>query len=572
MKKRILAALVATIMIVSVFVFASCETDKDNSSDASVSDTSKEETKKELTPKELFSASFTNLSANAGNSSLLDFSQLAKNAKDAVAEFELKINKLSTDGENVTENGAIVLNGSSKTDTESGLASIDLSTTFYGETPTIGILTDGEKTYITDLLGVNEKPIALYAEDPEYESLPEVDADFVVNFVKKASESIEKNVNDDAFVQEIKDVTVAGKNFAGAKVITLTVTDETAKKIAGELIDELLKNEAFKSIYGDDFNKDEILSEIDLPTAVRIVNTVFEEKSIALDIELTLPEPKDDETSDIYDEFEDYSYDIDFDDDEYFGDDEFIYDDEYIDDDDFIYDDEYIDDDDFIYDDEYIDVELPEFNKFVLHANYVNNNFKLDLGPADENGKYYEEHGYLSCAYTLENGNENFVFSVTEFGETTEFIKLSGTYKDEKHEGTLTFDIDGQVISVKYSLSANDNTGSLKLTDLAFVVDGATVSFPFEVVTNYTANETKFDIEGSVKFSMEDVLDIDLDFSLSAEHKDVTLNAVTDYVPMEDFDISVYETAIAEKYPILYTLLESLETNDENYYDDSYIY
>lgn len=547
-------------MLLSVFSLSSCETETDTSSLSSTDESKPEETKKELTPKELFSASLTNLSANASNSSLLDFSQLTKGAKDAIAEFELKINKLSADGENVTENGSIVLNGSSKSDAESGLASVDLSTNIFGETPTIGILTDGEKTYITDLLGVNEKPIALYIEDAEAESLPELNAKLIADLAKKASESIEKNIGDDAFVQEIKDVTIDGKNFTGAKVITLTITDETAKKIAGELIDELLKNEAIKSIYGDDFNKDDILSEAELPSSIRIVNTVFEEKSIALDIELDLPESKDDETSDIYDEFEDYSYDIDFDDDEYFGDDEFIYDDEYI------------DDDDFIYDDEYIDVELPEFNKFVLHASYVNNNFKLDLGPADENGKYYEEHGYLSCAYTLENGNENFVFSVTEFGETTEFIKLSGTYKDKKHEGTLTLDIDGQVISVKYSLSADDNTGSLKLTDLAFVVDGATVSFPFEVVTNYTASETKFDIEGSIKYSMEGVLDVDVEFSLSAEHKDVTLNAVTDYIPMEDFDISEYETVIAEKYPIVYTLLESWGTNDENYYDDSYIH
>lgn len=50
---------------------------------------------------------------------------------------------------------------------------------------------------------------------------------------------------------------------------------------------------------------------------------------------------------------------------------------------------------------------------------------------------------------------------------------------------------------------------------------------------------------------------MDVEFSINAEEKDVTIGAVTDSIPMEEFDISAYEEELMEKYPILFAMFES---------------
>lgn len=529
MKQRILAAFVAIMMILSVFAFSSCKPGDANVNDSSVDEGSKapgkEETKKELTPKELFSASLANAFGEFEAGEILDVLNTEKELKDFAGNVELKINKLEAEGQNLTENGAMSLKGELKVDTANEMIALNLGANIFGEKPSIELVSDGKNTYITDLLGVNEKPIAMptaeeilgaegptdpmdpMAPDVSQPTISKIDKEVITHFFTSAETVINNNFGYDAYVFETKDVTVGGKSFSGAKVITLSVSNEKAKKILGEYLDELLKNEVIKEALGEDASKDNIELE-DLPKEIRIINTIVDEKSVAFDVVVDLPEIEESTESEETIEGE-------------------------------------------------VAVTADGYDAFALHSVYVDGNFDLKFGPVDENGAYMDNAGYLAIVYTLENENENLVFSFTQDGTTEEYVKMVGTKKDGKHDGKFVLDIDGETLSFNYSVKVDENGESLKLDTVTLVSGEETMEIPVEISVSYTYNDTKVSVSGSVKCAIEEEFDIDLEFSINAEEKDVTIGAVTDSIPMEEFDISAYEEELMEKYPIIFAMIES---------------
>ena len=193
MKKRLFAAFTALIMLLSVFAFASCE---DESAEAS-SDVSAEESEKELTPRELFTASIFKTVAdgviNTDNSGDDIWNMLtgSTNAADSVGKLSLSIDK-----------------------------------------PTLGAVVDtaNSKVYYTDLFGLNEKPVLLDASSAvpgvAVNNTAGIDANVIKVVADAVTDVLKKNVTEDMFVSETKDVTVDGKTFQGATVITLDISGE----------------------------------------------------------------------------------------------------------------------------------------------------------------------------------------------------------------------------------------------------------------------------------------------------------------------------------------------------------
>ena len=267
MKKRVLAALTAFVLILSAFAFTSC---------------------KEPTPKELFTDSLTNAIA-AEEDSLLS-KLLSGDVSDQVATFSFNVDKFKVQNQDLASMGKLSLSATASNDVDSGLSKVDMSFDVFGEKPTLGAVVDanGQKIYYTDLLGLNEKPILLEAgaltlgQNVANASVS-LDKEAVSDVVKAISDVLNKNVTEEMFVSETKAVTVDGKEFDGATVITLDLSDEKVKTIAKELVDALLANETIKSMAGDELKYD----ESDLPKSIKLTNTVVDEKAVAFSIEIS---------------------------------------------------------------------------------------------------------------------------------------------------------------------------------------------------------------------------------------------------------------------------------------------
>ena len=228
MNKRILAILIAVMMLLSAFVFAGCNNENG------------EESQKELTAKELFEVSLKNLVASTE-----DIKELPNTSGES--KFELSVDKLLFGETDLTQLGKISFSGTALTGGDKNVqASFELSA--FGETVPMEMIVNDENVFLVDFFGLNDK--AIKVEVPEStgeeagvnsilqkgDKIPEI----LEHVVKSIETVINANFDDSAFSMEDKDDT---------KVITLTVDNEKATKIASELIDELLKNEDIKEMF-----------------------------------------------------------------------------------------------------------------------------------------------------------------------------------------------------------------------------------------------------------------------------------------------------------------------------------
>ncbi len=487
MKKRIFAALTALILAVSALTFTACS---------------------EPTPKELFSESLINAFISEENSFLSNM--LLTEQKDTKSTLMFEIDKFASQGNDLTSFGKIALEGTVLADYDSKLQKTDLSFSFMNEKPTMSVITDLNtgKLFYTDLLGVNKKPILI--EDGQQSPSGDVDlsdvsidAEAITQIIDSLTAVIEKNITETAYTAEEKTVTVDGKTFESATVVTLNITNEMAKTIGKEFTDTLLANEAIKSMIGDDFK----FEEGDVPKSVKFINTVVDEKSVALDVEIELGDKANDDTSEEADDGEE---------------------------------------------------EKPKYNKFAIHANYIDGNFKLDLGPVDANGKYFEEYGYMSAAYTLEGENEKFIFSLTDDGETLELLKIEGTYKENKHEGTATLGIEGTGVGLKYSFTVGESTADLSVGPMTVTNMGQKQEIDLLITASVnTEDKDNPKLNGSIKLNIPGGLDISAKYSIISTVEDVTLQPVTDYETMDQVDMEKLQSDLAKKYPNLYRMFSS---------------
>ena len=219
MNKRLTAILIAVMMLLSAFVFAGCNNDGETS----------EESQKELTAKELFEVSLKNLVASTE-----EIKELPNTSGES--KFELTVDKLLFGETDLTQLGKISLTGTALADGDKNVqSSFELSA--FGEKVPMEMIAKDENVFLVDFFGLNDK--AIKVEVPEtsgeeagvnavLQNSDKVTA-ILEHVVKSIETVINTNFDDSAYSMEDKDDT---------KIITLTIENEKATKIASELIDE----------------------------------------------------------------------------------------------------------------------------------------------------------------------------------------------------------------------------------------------------------------------------------------------------------------------------------------------
>ena len=505
MKKRLFAAFTALIMLLSVFAFASCE-------DEPVTEASSEaESQQELTARELFTASLLKAAisgTNTGDLSLFKDILFGDQSKDTEGKIEVNVNKLSAEGVDLASLGKIGMTADVKADIETESATVDYKITFLGETVDAGIFVEnGTKVYMTNFLGAIEKPVLMQDGSDVIEGgaigspIDEIDPAVIETLLEDIIKAITENVKDEDFTKSTETVTVDGKTIENATVVTLTIGNEASRSILTKITDSINSNEEIVKLFGEELT----LAEDKIPLSAKIVNTVVNEKSVALAVTVECPEDKTDESA--------------------------------------------ASDKDTAEDDD------PEYNKFVVKADYLDGNFNLVLGPANDEGNFFDEHGYIKAAYKLENEKESFVFALIGEGKEQELIKLDGTNKNGERKGKLTFAVDNDGITIDYSISSSENGENMQIGPVTVTNNGEKIELDLIVTASLTETENTMSLSGKIDFAMEGGLDLSADYSVSCEFKDVTFEPINDYVDVEDFDESKIESAFKEKCPTLYQMI-----------------
>ena len=515
MTKRIIAILMSLLMVFSVAVLSACDKTGDGDGSGEESKVSVEN----LSAKELFQLSFTN-TANGSQDQIPD---ILTKAGDLKVKADLKVNKLDVQGQDMTMGKPISLAFDASVDMDGKALEANASAELFGEKPTIGAIINSEGAYVTDLLGVNDKPIGVKFDELLGTIMPEAGANSASDMIAQATQlvdtimaivtnAVEKNITDEAFVKEMKDVTVEGVEFKGAAVVTFTIDKAMTQAIITEIITQISANEDLKALMGDEeIDLTEIEGMLEGFTNVIVTNTISADaETIAMDI--------------------------------------------------------------------IINGDLDGYNGFAMKSTFVGGNCKISVAPVDEKSEFIAEEGILNIAYTLDDaGNEKFVVSFTETDETVEFVKAEGTYNNNKHEGTLTVDVDGSGVSLKYVMEGDLMNGKLTISDLAIAEGGVSNTIPVTVTVEYSMNNTKADMKLSVVANIEGMANIDVSAEISVETSNVTVSAPADAVSINDIDENEamdWLTKIGEKYPTIFSMISSMggSSYDDNYMEDDYYY
>lgn len=246
--KKLTALLLALLMVFTVAALSACK-EKGGESSKTADESSK--TEQTASPKQLFIDSLRELSAESTKlptAGKTDFSGM---------QVSFKANGSVKNGISAIDLGAD-LNGAFDMKNES--FSLDGKLNLLGDTLDVYIGTDGENTYF-DLPGILEKAIRLSSEtDPDDEGATDATVsagmstlplDILNNFptaqfkavADLAKESFEKHLKDEYFTESNKDITVNGKEYKNARVLTLSADNDKCVSLLTALRDEVLLSE-----------------------------------------------------------------------------------------------------------------------------------------------------------------------------------------------------------------------------------------------------------------------------------------------------------------------------------------
>lgn len=528
MKKRILAVLLAAMMVLSMTLLAGCDSlfgkDKDD-----------DESDKELTTKELFEESIENLFET-----LKADAKLGAVANEEVKPFEsdisFKVTKLDIGGMDMTSLSNIELTGKVLYENENKL-NAKLSLSALGENVPLEYSVIDGVTYAIDLFGVNDKPIKMapaaigdYGEGANEaletaEKMPAI-MELVYNTFSKV---IEANLDDELFTAETKDVKVLATDFAKAKVITLTFDSEKIGKIANEILAELLKDNDFVEMLGEDFDKEEFAESLKDIKEFKLVNTIVDDKTVGFDVYLTALE-------EVVPEVEENITDLAATAEESAADESVAEDSD------------------------------KEESTFAIKLGFIKNNNETAFGATagflvKETGEFDAEETVLSLEFSENATDMKAVLKIVDDMGTQEPFKVEATINNGRYDGSISIEADTTVI-IGFSAEFGKERTNL-------IIDGVTVKdgeetvqeIPMTVAININKDGSA---DGSIKLSVENQMTIEAEYTIGIEYKDVTIPAVTDSISMDEVDGDKLLTDIQTKYPTLAGLLGSLGGNSGN--------
>jgi hypothetical protein len=349
--------------------------------------------------------------------------------------------------------------------------------------------------------------------------------EFIIETITKA---FENNFSEDKFQKETKTVTVDGKEFSDATVLTLVVDSEILKSFVDEVLTEFLANETFMEMMDDEqFEKEDVLEALNDFGSITFVNTVVDNKTVALDINIKA-----------------------------------------------LADDVEVED----YDEDGVAADTRNGLQAAIKCSFVDGNFKIHFGPTDENGEFDLEQGTLKIEYTVEDGDELLeVFMENPNGKEV-FLTAEGTYENGKHEGTLTANAEGSELSFDYMLKGDLLNGGFAISNFKMQSQGETQELPFEIAIDYNIGTKKTSYSVAVKGDVEGV-EFDIKMSVSCEYTDVSISVPSSVMSMEDITedtLDDWMEELQDKFPKIIEFIEEASqnsngpTSEKNYGDDYY--
>ncbi len=540
MSKRILAILLSLLLVLSVCFTTACKDKSDSSEDGSASseatnsEASDESSLAELEAKDLLLNSLENLAEDAipqfpsveipeGE---IDFSDF----EDVKAAAKLDINKLNISGTDYTNGSPLNINADAVIDFDSLGIEANADISYMGENPTASAVTDANGIYITDLLSVYENNLFIPA--PIGEALEELKSQYDAEAVIGAQDAvkavvgvigaaIDNNIPDEAYTKETKDVVINGMEFKNSTVVSLTVSAETAEKIATEVINGVFEIEFIVKIaeaqgYTAEEAKNSLLEGIDMGEFQSVeINAIIDEEGNIAGAEFIAVFAEDEVLS--------------------------------------------------------------------IRIASANGNLSLKIGLIDDKGEYLPEHEIIYIDYTYDETtkSERLAIGFSEDGVDADLIKIEGTFDGSKHEGVFYLTADDIAISFKYMVEKSDNTLTVNIKDIT----ASYITIPVDLTIIISTDENKVALTVAAKVSMNPFVDIDVALDVKIETTEAEITVPSEFVNAEDLseeDLAQLVSDVQTKYPNTVALIEQIADlfapvedypmDDDIYYDEDFTF
>ncbi len=502
MKKRVFAFLMAALLVLSSLLLAGCENKTDDSDD--VNSTDESINVENLSAKELFGISIF-------NSVLGSTPEVPDVVTDADSGVSMKvsadINKLTVEGQDITNGKPLTAEFELKADIEKMIAEIKANASVLGDKLSADAVISTNGIYVVDVLGINGSPISIPLDElgidkdmidqilEQSTAMTDKATKAIEKYITDIVESINKNISDDKFVSENKDVTVDGKEFKGAKVITFTVDAETAKALVSDVITALAENDDLLELMEmpkpTDEELEETLTEMkesldEVFGSIEVVNTVVGSESVAFDVKINFNQVSKSASATDGGEVK-------------------------------------------------YEEQITPYT-FGLKSTFVDSNANIKLGFIDGNGEFVAEDGYFVYDYKLNGENESLKLALVEEDGETVILELNGTLKNGKHEGTLALSPEMGGVSIKYAFEEKANGGKLSISQITVKEGSTSVSIDLDLAIDYKVTDSEISMKVDVKFDMEDEVSIDASFAISFTSGNVNINEPSNSMSYKEID------------------------------------
>lgn len=513
--KKLTALLLALLMVFSVAALSACKGNESDGSKTPSDESSK--TTEAASAKQLFIDSLRELSAESTKlptTDKTDFSgmQMSFNANGSVNYGEMSIDL-----------GADI---SGAFDMKNNAFSVDGKLKLLGDTLDLYLGTDGENTYI-DLPGILEKAIRLSSEaDPDEDddtdatvsvgvsSLP---LDILNNFptaefqavIELAKESLEKHIKDEYFTESNKDITVNGKEYKNARVLTLSADNDKCVALLTALRDEVLLSEEM-------YNAMKAFADL---------TDIFDPGTYEEFVESA----KKDTDEDLADCSANINADV------------------------------VIENGKAVACKSNVVIEIKEPGMgIVLDSEMDTESYNTEFTFSEGSGKLYLKADGKNIEFYIESDDER-------IGE----IKCA-LNSDNVWEGTITISPEGEdddTVSVKFAFKADENSLGFNISELSVTTSGTTVTLPLQITVSFEVTETGLSGDFSLKLDLTDAgapIAIEIGAEFSVEFKEtVNVSLPESFVESDDIDSEVLVDKILEKCPNAAALIAAISGSEE---------
>lgn len=525
MTRKLIAFLMAMLLVLSVLLLAGCSKDKDDEDDdddddktESVESTNSDESAADesseaemLSAKELFELSVKQTVEDVQT----EIPEILTNTSDISASMEIDLDKLEIEGQDVLNGETVAVGLGMGIDVDNELFALDAFVELLGEKPTVGTLVNKDAVYITDFLGVNDKAISvsmadLMAETGNEFSMDELTAAmeelqaqqdllnaFTEAFITAISDALEANLTDDVFTKETRTAIVNNVTFEDATLVSLTVDKELAQVIVRDVLNALKDNEAFLELMGEEeLNVDEAVSEIGEFGSFIITTTLSAEGDTV-------------------------AYNI-----AYKG-------------------------------------IVESYPGFGANIYTIKDDFRFEIGPLDESGLFDYDEGVIIIDYVLDdNGGEALVIGLKDGAEQQNVFNYSGTYINGKREGTLVINSENNdTVSISFSSEGNIEKGNFAISNIEVTQSGETISLPINLSVEYDITDTEAKLAMDLAMAMDGMFDIEASIEYAISVEDINLSVPTDAVDVNSIsesDAMEWIMELTEKYPNIFQFISEM--------------